>query len=128
MENKKPKIVLIADNYCLTMVSSKKLIKENFDIFPADNGKDGLNLIMKEKPDVIVSEVAIAKGDIFSLLKKIKKNPETQNIPVVAFTLLCSKEDQEVAFEEGVSDYILRFECTPEKFVKRINRVLNGAY
>lgn len=124
MENKKPTIVLIDDKDCAKLLNEAKVISDKFNIFHATEGREGVKLVFEHKPDIIISDVTMPNGDIFYVIKAVKGNPETKDIPIVAFTTLCSIDDQTAVRKEGVADYILKHECTPVKLSEKIEKIL----
>jgi len=126
MENKKPKIVLIDDKYCASLLNGSKVVTDKFEIINTADGKEGVKLVLLHLPDVVISDVTTPNGDIFYILEKLKNDPRTKDIPVIAFTTLCSADDKEEVKKSGADDYILKHECTPEKLAKRIDDILKN--
>lgn len=126
MENKKSKIVLIDDKYCANLLNGSKVVTDKFELLNTTDGKEGVKLVFEHLPDAVISDVTTPNGDIFYILEKLKKDPRTKDIPVIAFTTLCSADDKEEVEKRGASDYILKHECTPEKLAKRIEDILKN--
>jgi response regulator RpfG family c-di-GMP phosphodiesterase len=124
MKNKKPTIVLIDDKECSKMLLDSKVLTDKINIIPAHTGKDGIKMIFKHKPDLIISDVVVPKGDIFFITDAIKRESELKDIPVIAFSYLCSAEDEKEVRKSGVCDYIKKHECSPEKLAKKILKAL----
>ncbi len=122
----KPTIVFVDHKECFSSFSSNKQVCQKFKVLTATNGKDALKLIFEKKPDIVVSEVVVEKGDIFYIMKEMKRNPETRDIPVIALTTLCSVGDKQEVVQEGACDYLLKYECNPQKLVKKIEEVLKN--
>ncbi len=122
--NKKPTVVLIDDKECSKMLLASKAVIDKINIIPAYSGKDGVKLIFKHKPDLVISDVAMPKGDIFHIMDVIKKDPELKDIPVVAFSYLCSPEDEREVRKSGACEYIKKHECTPTKLGNKILSIL----
>ena len=124
MKNIKPTIVLIDDKECSKMLMSSKSVTDKINLIPAYTGKEGIKLIFKHKPDLVISDVVVPKGDIFFIADALKKEPELKDIPLVAFSYLCSAEDEREVRKSGVCDYIKKHECSPEKLAKKILDIL----
>jgi CheY-like chemotaxis protein len=125
MRSKKPTIVFIDSCECINKILDNKKIQEEFNILIARNGKEGVDMIFKNKPDLIFSDIAVPKGDIFYIIDVIKKDPETKDIPIVALTTLCSGEDKKKVEKMGVCDYILKHECFSGDLAKKIKNFLD---
>ncbi len=121
---KKPSIVLIDNKECSAMILEHKEIKNKFNVLPAHSVEEGINLIFSKKPDLVISDVVVPGGDIFGILEKMKINPQTKDIPVVALTTLCSAEDQREVKKSGACDYLLKHECSPQHLAKKIKAII----
>jgi response regulator RpfG family c-di-GMP phosphodiesterase len=124
MKKNKPTIVLIDDKECSKMLLDSKVLTDKVNLIPAYTGKDGIKLIFKHKPDLIISDVVVPRGDIFFITDAVKKEPELKDIPIVAFSYLCSAIDEKEVRKSGVCDYIKKHECSPEKLTKKILDIL----
>jgi len=116
--------VLADDDKWLVDLYGEKLRLEDFEVHTAHNGKDGFDLVLKHKPDLVLSDVVMAGGDGFYLLKKIKNSPETMDIPVISLTNLSNEQDKKALYEIGTADYLVKADFTPTQVVERINKVI----
>lgn len=89
----KRKILIIDDeeSFC-KLVKMNLELDENFSVETSTEGKKGLELAKKFKPDVIILDIMMPKMSGFEVLEKIKKDPQTITIPVV---MLSAKEDMD---------------------------------
>ncbi|TKG89246.1 hybrid sensor histidine kinase/response regulator [Puteibacter caeruleilacunae] len=99
------KLVLVEDHEDLRHYL-KEFLEKYFYVFTADNGKDALQIIETEMPDVVVSDVMMPLMDGFELCNHIKSNIETSHIPVVLLTARSSEEDQAEGLENGADVYL----------------------
>jgi CheY-like chemotaxis protein len=74
--------------------------------FLADNGEDALSLAFSHKPDLILLDLMIPGMDGFEVARRLKANPETTAIPIIAITALAQPEDRGRTFKAGCDDYI----------------------
>jgi DNA-binding response OmpR family regulator len=123
---KKKTIVLADDDKWLIDLYSEKLRLEDFNVFVAHNGKDGFDLALKHQPDLVLSDVVMAGGDGFELLKKLKSTPETKDIPVISLTNLSNEQDKKELEDLGTSGYLVKADYTPSQVVDRIRKILDG--
>ncbi|TYA84177.1 two-component regulator propeller domain-containing protein [Seonamhaeicola marinus] len=86
------------------------LIREGFSkvykVFEAENGKEGLNVALKEMPDLIVSDILMPEMDGIELTNALKSNIRTSHIPIILLTALNSVEHRIEGLESGADAYI----------------------
>ncbi len=123
-EPKKHKILLVDDDIFIRGMYSEVLRGAGFIVIEANNGLEALNLVGKEKPDLIFTGIIMPQMTGFELMEALRKNVQTANIPVVISSHLGRFDDQKKAFELGAKDFIYRAEVTPAEVVKRIKNVL----
>ena len=79
-----------------------------YNILEAGNGNEAWELLQKESPELIISDVMMPDMDGFELCKLIKSTFETSHIPVILLTSLCDKSDQLEGLGLGAEDYITK--------------------
>ncbi len=121
---KKKTIILIDDDKWITDLYGEKLQEEGFNIFTANNGKEGAKLIGIYKPDLILLDVVMPGGDGFSVLKQVKSNEETKAVPVVMLTNLSNDEDKKTAESLGAEYYMIKVNKTPAQVAEKIKEIL----
>lgn len=122
MESKK-KILIIEDEEVLVNMYETKFTSEGYQILKATNGEDGLILVQKEKPDLILLDVILPKMDGFMVLKKIKSDPTTKNIPVILLTNLGQDEDINKGKEDGAVAYLVKANLTPSEVIDKVKEI-----
>jgi len=123
MKNTK-KILLIEDDPFISDVYITNLRNGGFEVSLASDGKRGLELIKKEKINLILLDLLLPKIDGFAVLKKIKKEPSSKNIPVIILTNLGEKGDIEKGKKLGAIDYLVKINFTPKEVIEKINTYL----
>ncbi len=103
----RPKIVLVEDNpqlqrYC------RSIFAPQFDVFVADNGADGLDLINAEMPDVVITDVLMSKMDGYELCRRIRNDVVLSHIPVVILTAKVTDQDKIMGYQEGADVYMTK--------------------
>ncbi len=81
-------------------------LRNYFDIAEACNGKEAWDMISEQRPDIIVSDVAMPLMNGFELTQRIKKDPSLSDIPVVLLTALTDDLKRERGFHVGADEYI----------------------
>lgn len=124
MADKKTKVLLIEDEEMLANMYEVKFKNEGFDLFKALDGAEGLKLAKTEKPDFILLDIIMPKMDGFSVLKSLKEDPDTQNIPVLLLTNLGQEEDIERGKKLGAVGYLVKANITPAEVVNEVKKQL----
>lgn len=119
-----PKILFIEDESALQKAASQVLAAEGFQVFSALDGETGLELAKKEMPEVILLDLIIPKKDGFQVLEALKKNPSTQNIPVIVLSNLEGSSDVERALALGATTYLVKTNYRLEEVVAKIKGIL----
>ena len=106
-EGPRPKMVIVEDNpqlrrYC------RQIFAPRFEVFTADNGSDGFDLIHTEMPDVVVTDVLMSKMDGYELCRKIKTDVLLSHIPVVILTAKVTDQDKITGYQEGADVYMTK--------------------
>lgn len=86
----------------------KKIFAEKFNVYEAEDGSDGYELVTKETPDIVISDVMMKKTGGIELCKKIKENTSLGHIPVILLTAGTSDERKLQGIEVGAEDYIMK--------------------
>lgn len=116
------KILLIEDDKMLTEMYSLKFAEAGYEIAQANSGLSGYELAIKIKPDIIMLDIILPEMDGFSVLKKLKENKITKNIPVFFLTNLKQEEDIIRGKKEGAVDYLVKADLTPAQVLEKINK------
>ena len=94
MENKKT-ILVVEDEISLLNALRDKLARENFAVLEAKNGEEGLEVALREHPDLILLDIVMPKMDGMTMLRKLRSENEWgKSVPVVILTNLTSADDQ----------------------------------
>lgn len=120
------KILIIEDDPLLAKMYQTKLSMEGFDINRAQDGQEGLVLVKKYKPDLILLDLMLPIMDGFTVLTELKKDNQTKKIPVIVFSNLAQSSDIDQAKKLGAVDYIVKAHLTPNEIVKRIKAFIDN--
>ena len=126
-EAKKVKVLIVDDDAFLSGIYATKLELDGFAVVSARDGDEGLKAALKEIPDLILLDVLMPKLDGFEVLKRLKAEETTKNIPVIMLTNLGQKEDVEKGLQEGAADYLIKAHFVPAEAVAKIKKVLKMA-
>ena len=120
------KILIIEDESALQKTLGEMLSQQGYEVLSALNGEIGLKLAQSKKPDLILLDLILPKIHGFDVLKKIKDNPETREIPVIVLTNLESIEDIKKAMELGATTYLVKANYSLEELTIKINQVFQS--
>lgn len=120
------KILIIEDEQSLQKTLGDILRKENYKIINALDGEIGLRLAQNEKPDLILLDLILPKMVGFDVLKNLKQNLETKEIPVIILTNLETTENIEKALNLGATTYLVKTDYSLEEIKEKVKKALNG--
>jgi DNA-binding response OmpR family regulator len=104
----KQSIFIIEDDTHTLNYLELLLRKEGFYVYKYDKGDDALNDIERFKPDLIILDIMLPDINGLKICKKIKDNPETEDIPVIMLTVKSDDQDVIIGFSFGCTDYITK--------------------
>lgn len=120
----KTSILLVEDDSFLAEMYSTKFRVEGFRVFMASDGNKGLKLAKKEKPNIILLDILLPKMDGFEVLKRLKKDDELKDIPVILLTNLSQKEDVDRGLDLGAVDYLIKAHFMPSEVTEKIKKYI----
>jgi DNA-binding response OmpR family regulator len=102
------KILLIEDNEEIRENTAEILELAAYKVFTAEDGKAGVEIALKEKPDLILCDIMMPVLDGYGVLHMLQKNPETQRTPFIFLTAKTERSDMRKGMELGADDYITK--------------------
>ena len=125
MPTKVKKILLIEDDTDLAELYDE-VLSAKFEVEIAHDGKEGLDMA-KKKPDLILLDILLPSMNGFEILKTLKKDKTTSDIPVIVLTNLGSKhvdDDKKLALLLGAEDYLVKTYHQPQEILEKISAYL----
>ena len=101
-------ILLIEDNKDMRENTSEILELAHYKVFTAKNGKEGIEIAQKQKPDLIICDIMMPVLDGYGVLHMLSKNSETVNIPFIYLTAKAERSDLRKGMEMGADDYLTK--------------------
>lgn len=123
---RKKKILLVEDDTFLSGMYVSKLNLEDFEVKLADDGEAGLKLAQAELPDLILLDILLPRMDGFEVLRRLKEDPKTMNIPIILLTNLGQKKDVDRGLALGAKDYLIKAHFMPNEVIAKIKRILKS--
>ncbi len=118
------KIVLIIEDSPDTLELLRRVVENSgFKSLVASDGEKGYRYAIEHKPDFIILDRLLPFMDGLTICKKLKNNPETEDIPIMFLSILDSEKDIVEGLKAGADDY-MRKPFSPDELVARIERIL----
>jgi len=119
------KNILVIDDSNTNLVLLESLFKRiGYRVFSATNGKEGLDLIKENIPDLIFLDLKMPEIDGFEFMELLKKNSNWADIPVVILSAISDKETITRTIEMGVVEYLIK-PLEIEKVIYLTRNILN---
>ena len=116
-------ILIVEDEKDILNLIEWHLKAEEYAVLTAQDGIKGLNTAIKQLPDLIVLDLMLPGMDGLQVCKALKKNPKTENIPVVMLTAKGEEVDRIVGLELGADDYMVK-PFSPRELTLRVKAIL----
>lgn len=114
------KIVLVEDDIVLSDMYVKKFLLEGFSIERALDGEEGLALIKKIKPDLVLLDIMMPKKNGLDTLRELKADPEIKDTYVVLLTNVGEQTYVDEGFKLGASQFMMKSNFTPKEVVEKV--------
>ncbi|MBM3494449.1 MAG: response regulator [Armatimonadetes bacterium] len=116
------KILAVDDEKAIVRLVQVNLEREGYQVVTAYDGREALEKVASERPDLVVLDVMMPYMDGFEVLQQLKKDPETRDIPVIMLTAKAQDADVFRGWQSGVDCYLTKpFNPMELKaFVKRV--------
>ena len=118
------KILFIEDESALQKTFGEILSQEGYEMISALDGEIGLRLAKDKKPDLILLDLVLPKIHGFEVLKRLKTDKETKDIPVIVLTNLEGIGDVDKALGLGATTYLVKAQYGLEEVVEKIKKAL----
>ena len=99
------KILLVEDNEMNRDMLTRRLERKGFEVVIAVDGQAGVDMATTANPDLVLMDLSLPVMDGWEATRKIKTDPATQSIPVIALTAHAMAGDEQKALEAGCDDY-----------------------
>jgi CheY-like chemotaxis protein len=99
------KILLVEDNEMNWDMLSRRLTRQGYEVLLAHDGARGVEMAGSERPDLVLMDMSLPVLDGWEATRRLKADPETRAIPVIALTAHAMAADREKALAAGCDDY-----------------------
>ena len=123
MSNLQPHVLIVEDEPPLVELLSYNLEKAGFQIHIARDGEEALLAVEERKPDLILLDWMLPYVSGIEICRRIRRNPETRNVPIIILTARGEEDDRIRGLEAGADDYVVK-PFSPSELVARVRAVL----
>jgi len=119
----KGKIELVEDDHDIVEMIEYNLKEEGYRTVSAFDGKNGIEIARREKPDLIILDIMLPAIDGFEVCRILKQQESTSHIPIIILSAKSRETDKVVGLELGADDYMTK-PFSPRELIARIKAVL----
>jgi two-component system cell cycle response regulator DivK len=120
------KILLVEDNEMNRDMLSRRLKKKGYEVAIAVDGQQGVDMASTENPDLILLDMSLPVMDGWEAAKRLKGDPATQQVPIIALTAHAMAGDREKSLEAGCDDYDTK-PVDLKSLLGKMEMLLNGS-
>lgn len=120
------KILVCDDERHIVRLIQVNLERQGWSVVTAYDGKEGLEKIKAEKPDLVVLDVMMPYMDGFEVLKALRREPETESLPVLMLTAKAQDKDVFEGYHYGADMYLTK-PFNPMELVTFVKRIIGGS-
>ena len=119
------RVLIVDDEPHMLRLTELSLKKGGFEILIGRNGREALEIAVRERPDLIVMDVVMPELDGLTALRQLKENPDTTAIPVIMLTMRGQALARQEAEKSGAAIYITK-PYSPSQLLAEAKRILIG--
>ena len=120
-------VLIIEDEQLLNEAYARVLSAANISLLRAYNGKEALEILKAEKPDIILLDLRMPVMDGIEFLKKLRPKDNLPETKIIVFSNYDDQHEIDEAFSLGAMHYMLKAWATPDELVKLIREVDNAS-
>ncbi|MGI8819972.1 MAG: response regulator [Chthoniobacterales bacterium] len=120
-----PRILLVEDNEMNRDMLSRRLQRRGYEVLLAVDGPSGVEMAQSQSPDLVLMDMSLPVLDGWEATRRLKANPATRSIPVIALTAHAMSSDHDKALEAGCDDYDTKPVELP-RLLSKIETLLSG--
>lgn len=120
-------ILIIEDSVSFRKIYKRVLESDGFKVLEAEDGETGWDLVQKEQPDLVLLDLVLPNISGFEVLKKIRADKLTREIPVLILSVLGEQKYIKEGLELGANDYTVKGFYSPKEILSKIHALLTKA-
>ena len=119
------KILVVDDDLDSLKLIGLMLQRNGYEVIAANAGSQALARALSDHPDLIILDVMMPDMNGYEVSRRLRKNPTTQNIPIIMFTAKTLIDDKVAGFEAGADDYLTK-PTHPAELASRVKAILDA--
>jgi len=119
------KILLVEDDPFLVDIYSTKLKEAGFSVQIVTDGKDVLEKVKEDIPDLLLLDIVLPNFNGWEILRKIERDDQLKGLKVVLLSNLGEKQEIEKGLKLGAVRYLVKAHYTPSEVIEEVKKVLN---
>lgn len=117
-------ILIVEDQPGFRRIYEDVLSDAGYEVLIAEDGEKGWQLAKDRKPNLILLDLGLPKIDGFEVLKRIRMDETTKNIPIIIFSVMGDEKDIKKAMEMGANDYTIKGFYTPRQILSKVKNLV----
>ncbi len=105
-QNTEPLIMVVDDSLTVRKITSRMLVRAGYQVVTATDGVDALEKLEEFTPDVMLLDIEMPRMDGFALARELRRDPKTQNLPIIMITSRTADKHRDYAMQLGVNTYL----------------------
>jgi two-component system cell cycle response regulator DivK len=118
-------ILIVEDNHINKQLMSDLLTYHGFNVLEAENGEEGIKMAVEKNPDLVIMDMQMPVMDGFEAIKKLRNNPDTESIKILAITSFAMRGDKERIIGAG-ADFYMPKPIDTREFPKAVDNLIHG--
>ncbi len=121
------KVLIAEDDPMISEIYQKKFTDNGYIVLTAFSGDQVLEIVKKEKVDIILLDLLIPKMDGFAVIENLRNGKYDPDIKIIVSSNLSQREDQEKVMALGANGFILKSQYTPSEMIKEIEKLTSSS-
>lgn len=117
------KVLIAEDDLMISEIYERKFTEKGYEILTAFSGDQVLEIVKKEKVDIILLDLLLPKMDGFQVTETLRNGKYDSNIRIIISSNMSQEEDREKVMALGANGFITKSRYTPSEMVKEIERL-----
>ncbi|MEK7157140.1 MAG: response regulator [Patescibacteria group bacterium] len=117
-------ILVVEDEQALQEALKLKLTKEGIEVLTASTGEEAIEILKTRRPTLVSLDILLPRMNGLEVLRNIRENPKTYDLPVVVVSVSGGQEKIKQAFSMNIVDYLIKSEYKIEDIVNKLKEML----
>ena len=117
-------ILVVEDEQALQEALKLKLTKEGIEVLTASTGEEAIEILKTRRPTLVSLDILLSRMNGLEVLRNIRENPKTYDLPVVVVSVSGGQEKIKQAFSMNIVDYLIKSEYKIEDIVNKLKEML----